>query len=443
MKTDITHTPYQEEWDNTPIFSQEEIDSILAEYKHQQLFEHLVGPLTSMIVHVAGVLLVVIMISTNISHPRSPTTISMVTPQDATKIEELEPFDKPKIEEVIPDIQVPEIEISPPSDNASGSSAGDLSEPMGKMFTIPNNSSPFKLNIPVGNGQGNFGFGNHGKEDGKNTGKGTHSGDDVPYLNGRFYDLKRTSNQQAVTTNNDTYCKVMNDYMHYLTTKKGVNPIIRFYMAERNGKPVTLRTGGLYFKYGKNRAAEAPRAFGVEKIVRPSQWIAHYQGILVIGKDCECRFWGEGDDFISVLVDNKPILVTGYWDPARYGVPTFKATEQRKGTMNGRGLEGGYWISLKKGQKIKLDILFGEIPGGGFGGMLLVEKRGETYEIGHNNNPKFPLFTTVEILEDQPPKGEIAEAAKDGLFALTGGMLTKTSMDVFIERLTAQNLSFY
>ena len=70
----------------------------------------------------------------------------------------------------------------------------------------------------------------------------------------------------------------------------------------------------------------------------------------------------------------------------------------------------GDWIELKAGQPVDIDILVGERPGGVFYGVLLYQKRGETYGVDHEGRPILPLFQVAaqpmaenSFLTNRPP----------------------------------------
>ena len=59
-------------------------------------------------------------------------------------------------------------------------------------------------------------------------------------------------------------------------------------------------------------------------------------------------------------------------------------------------LARGDWIELKAGIPKEMDVLIGEVPGGGFCSMLTVEVDGETYDLNRQGGPILPMFKTEE-----------------------------------------------
>lgn len=71
-------------------------------------------------------------------------------------------------------------------------------------------------------------------------------------------------------------------------------------------------------------ADEAPRAFGVENLVQPSQWVAVYQGKFRSVQGGSFRFVGTADDILIVGVKGRTVLSAGFaesnpgkWSPEK------------------------------------------------------------------------------------------------------------------------------
>ena len=59
-------------------------------------------------------------------------------------------------------------------------------------------------------------------------------------------------------------------------------------------------------------ATEAPKAYGVGELCKPSRWIAHYRGTVKAPQTGKFRFVGSGDDFLAVRWNRKVALDSGY-----------------------------------------------------------------------------------------------------------------------------------
>jgi hypothetical protein len=121
-------------------------------------------------------------------------------------------------------------------------------------------------------------------------------------------------------------------------------------------------------------AAEAPRAFGVEREVRPVHWLAVYRGKAAAPFADQFRFVGGCDNVIVVLVDGKVVFdgsrrYTHHAPPSRYYTTWKQTTEPIPGSLTGniRTFNGsnvwGDWFSLRKGEVVDLTIILGESGG--------------------------------------------------------------------------------
>ena len=122
------------------------------------------------------------------------------------------------------------------------------------------------------------------------------------------------------------------------------------------------------------KASEAPKAFGVENISKPSRWMIHYKGSFTAPKDGEFRFIGKGDDVLVVALNGKVVL------DASLGLHTLDGQKRDKelGVMIGTPpnvMQQGAWFVLSRGEKVTMDILIGEGPGGMFSQFLGIEDK--------------------------------------------------------------------
>lgn len=141
-------------------------------------------------------------------------------------------------------------------------------------------------------------------------------------------------------------------------------------------------------------ADEAPRAYGVETLVEPSQWIAVYQGKFRSTKGGSFRFVGTADDILIVGVKNRTVLSAGFtesnpskWEPD--DEPTYNPPPASEYLPK---LTEGDWFKLAPGEATDLSVVIGELPGGEFGCYLFIEEKGVTYEKDHDGRPILPVF---------------------------------------------------
>lgn len=162
-------------------------------------------------------------------------------------------------------------------------------------------------------------------------------------------------------------------------------------------------------------ADEAPKAYGVEKNVRPMAWMAHYQGRVSPPKNGSYRFVGCGDDLMAVRIDGRLVLDCGGskvsdFKTDRPGSPAY-AYDYKDNEWNRQqrgGFVVGHRMDLKSGLFYDIDIVFSEGPGGLFCAMLLVEEEGATYAKDQSGRPILPIFRVAETA--QGPRAATAPA---------------------------------
>lgn len=153
-----------------------------------------------------------------------------------------------------------------------------------------------------------------------------------------------------------------------------------------------------------SNASAGPEYFGAKDSIKPSGWMAHYRGRVVVPKSGTYRFSGLGDDYLVVMVNGRERLVAcwgdiqarvaGRWDPT-------EPSGQFTSPMPGMKLMFGDWISLKEGDVIDLDLAIGERPGGKVGFVLHIEEKGVEYRKAPDGRPILPLFTTVPFSDEE------------------------------------------
>ena len=180
-------------------------------------------------------------------------------------------------------------------------------------------------------------------------------------------------------------------------------------------------------------ASEGPRQFGVEKEMAPSGFFIHYSGM--IANKRTFRFVGQGDDLLLVIVDGKIVLeaswVDGSWKSSPMPTIWHSPVDKTYPTFTGQSMRFGDWVQPGKH---KLDILFGERPGGKISAILLVEEEGKTYPALPGGRPLLPIFTTQKLNKDEVEriKSETWPIATDGpvMFAGQKGVNLKKEKEV-------------
>lgn len=220
-------------------------------------------------------------------------------------------------------------------------------------------------------------------------------------LVGIFYDLKQTQQRQPVPNALENYPKALDEFMVAGFDETLLN---RYFRA-------ALPLYSTQFSVQSMSAAAAPQAFGVDSVVKPSLWVVHYKGQISPPADGTYRFVGGADDVLIVAI-NRKVVLAGQLPTTKF--PKLNWTQPsdagpRVAAMNEAVY--GDWLDLKANTPVDIDLLVGERPGGVFYGVLLYEKRGETYPKNSNGRAILPLFqlapqpapNSQRLLTNQPP----------------------------------------
>jgi hypothetical protein len=151
-------------------------------------------------------------------------------------------------------------------------------------------------------------------------------------------------------------------------------------------------------------ASSGPEYFGAKDTIKPSGWMAHYQGKLTVVKSGTYRFAGLGDDYIGVFINNRMRLaacwseiqegIDGRWEPS-------EPTGEFMSPFSGMRLVYGDWVTLKAGDVIDFDLAIGERPGGKVGFVLMLEEKDADYRLASDGRPILPLFSTGPISDEE------------------------------------------
>ncbi|MEI6891781.1 MAG: hypothetical protein V5783_06375 [Pontiella sp.] len=146
-------------------------------------------------------------------------------------------------------------------------------------------------------------------------------------------------------------------------------------------------------------ANRAPEAFGVSDCPA-NLFMVHYKGELVFPEDITFRFWGHGDEIFAVRVDGE-INLLACWPGTNEDWFSFlwrsSAADSRRYVLGNNYAVIGDWITLKAGEPVDMEVIFGEVNGGISCYMLCVEVKGEEYPTNpYRLGPTLPMFKTEE-----------------------------------------------
>lgn len=215
-------------------------------------------------------------------------------------------------------------------------------------------------------------------------------------LVGTLYDLKQTQQHQPTAMDLKTYGKVVEEFLVKNWDESVLN---RYYRVTH-----PLYTTQIFIPVMP--ASGGPKAFRMERRIKPSLWVIHYKGQVSAPSDGAWRFWGYGGEVCCAAINGKTVLVGNHADVKTPAIRWKSAEPPGRPAGSGK-LVAGDWIELKAGQIVDLDILIGERGGGTFDCFLLVEKRGEIYA-AEGAPPVFPIFQLAPYDTPVPAKAKDA-----------------------------------
>jgi hypothetical protein len=247
-----------------------------------------------------------------------------------------------------------------------------------------------------GGGLGGIGFDLELNIFGKDKGSGNE-------LEGTFYDLKMKPDGSPAKMDENYYNEVIKEFIG----SWNLRVFDRYFKAPKNKFATT-------FMLPRMPADEAPKAYAVDDVVKPKQWVAYYKGKIAAQESGRYRFWGIGDDILMVRIKGKTVIDANL----NKNISDWTSTDEnsRKYKMSGTGMEIGDWFYLSNGKPVEMEVLVGERPGGVFYCHLLIEQDGVDYPTGADGRPILPIFKTADIPEKLIPDMKI----EDGSCAIDG-----------------------
>jgi len=235
---------------------------------------------------------------------------------------------------------------------------------------------------------------------------------------GTLYDLKQTKGGKPTDIGIDDFYRIIK---RFVGSNWNPNRLSDYYQAPK-------QKHASFFMMPRMSANEAPKAFGVEGLVKPSGWVIHYRGTLCAPEDGKYRFCGMGDNALIVKVGSKKVVLDATLQSRDAGKMTSWKSDDpdnRKFPMEHGKMVIGDWFNLKKGEPVEMDVLVGEAMTGGaetvgskgnkFSATLLIQQEGKTYPMA-GGRPVLPIFKTIEIPEKMIPQMKIkpGQATADG-----------------------------
>jgi hypothetical protein len=231
-------------------------------------------------------------------------------------------------------------------------------------------------------------------------GSGLSVGND---LVGTFYDMKRSRSGNSAELDPEALNAIIEKFVKGGWRSRDLS---KYYQSPK-------KLYATCFMVPTTRSATAPRAFG-ESDTGGWCWLVHYKGDLVHADGITFRFWGQGDDVLLVRV-NGEVVLNASWpgNGDQYTKWTSDDSKTRTYVLGNNYSVPSDWITLEPGVPLDMEVLCGELPGGQFDMMLVVEEKGVEYPQNKNAAPIFPMFKTAEpshelrdVIYEWLPKGE-------------------------------------
>ena len=237
-------------------------------------------------------------------------------------------------------------------------------------------------------------------------GSGQSIGND---FEGTFYDLKRDRNGGIIAMDGEQFLLILRNFA---TSGWRTSKFSRFWRAPKKLYTTHIMVPPIV-------APKAPDFFGQPE-VESYYFFVHYKGQIAHKEDIKFRFWGVGDAYILVNVDGENVFINGV--EARLDILDYWQTssaDSYKYYLADKTMKVGDWITLKAGEAVDMQVIFGEWAGGIVSGMLLVEVDGVEYPETRQGGPLLPAFKTQEFSLDTLE--QITKYLPEGECNLTNG----------------------
>jgi len=364
------------------------------EYKEARIeLQRMSAPLVALVA--TALLVVVLCVMTAVgAQTREEVAVTVAHIEDEPPVDPPDPPEDP----VDPTIDISEVNIVL---NAPDSSMATLDMPTADPGGEPNKVSMVKSPVTA-----NFAVGSvkmHGLGDGDGGGFGTRigpgGGQNVEgCLIGTIIDFKRNADGTP-RAEYDVKRGYWEDVRSLVKARFSPSAMSQFFVPNR-------RVALSHLWIPPQEAANGPKAFGVEKVMKPSGFAVYYKGYLKSNEDRKFRLWGYFDDMMLVMVDGKVVLeyewnaradrpcpVAGWTPSDRKAVGKVKCP-QAHGVMN-----PGEWITMKAGETVVVEMVVGERPGGFLGGLVLIEEDGVKYPKNPDGTTVLPIFCMRPLAE--------------------------------------------
>jgi hypothetical protein len=194
-------------------------------------------------------------------------------------------------------------------------------------------------------------------------------------LIGMLYDFKQTQQREHIPMD---YKKYYAEIERFIKSDYDESMLRKYYRATN-----ALYATQIFLPH--RLAGDAPKAFGVEKIVKPKYWLIHYKGQVISPQAGEYQFAATADGFIILAVNGKTLLIKHNSNNDKY----LKQFGAEMGYPAGRSLLRYSLPFVADGKTpLDLDILLGD-AGGEFNAFLLYRNNDA------KNSGPLPVFQLI------------------------------------------------
>jgi len=302
----------------------------------------------------------------------------------------------------------------PPEENPEPTGEPEATENSLETATAPAESAPLELSVspvdvlsistPVSSFQmpalsGGTGTGSAEGSANASEGKGQRGKISNPFggaervnsasWEGILFDLKQTRSGNSTNMTPAKYEEVLREFF----AKRWNRRVLEDYYQVKN----PLYASQIYMPL--MGADLAPKAFGVEKEVKPSQWLILYTGTFQAPKSGHYRFAGYADDVLGVRIDGKNVLDGSRpsWKPGSPMLKDLPPQDVPAHVIANGHVSYSDWMYLGKGDDHAIEILVGEQPGVRFCAFLFIEEKNGNYRKEATGRPILPLFRTADM----------------------------------------------
>jgi len=208
---------------------------------------------------------------------------------------------------------------------------------------------------------------------------------------GTFYSLYHSRSGGSIAMDGDAFRLVLRKFVLSGWNNQYLN---KYYRAEK-------KLYATHFMVPPIPSVMAPDVFG-EPDMESYFFFVKYKGKLVYPEDITFRFWGIGDAYMFVRVDGKEVFLDGWPGHLEFAFNWWRGNDSKSliYDLGNRPMQVGDWITLKAGEPVDMEVLFGEWKGGIMSAMLLVEVEGVDYPQNRQAGPILPAFRTSEFSQD-------------------------------------------